>query len=721
MAASFAAEAQQRVALEVLGFERPATNGVPGGWAANVPGTASVDRVVFHGGRQSVRIERQADSDQDYSAVSISLPVDFAGNQIELHGFLKVEDVNGMAGLFLVEDNAAGRPVSFDNMESRPLKGSADWAEFTVRATIHADARVVRIGALLSGAGKAWVDDLRVFVDGQPLDTLHLTAFESDHTSDAGSRIAPTALTDLQVDTLTLLGKVWGLLKYHDSRVASGTRQWDYDLFRIVPVLLAKDSREAVNEALVTWIDGLGPREPCKPCATLGEQGLQTRPALAWIADVPRLGQPLSGRLQAIVRDRPNAERQFFVSLVRLVGNPSFDHEKNYPASSLDDAGFRLLAVYRFWNVIAYWFPYRELIDDWDAALRVALPKMVMAPDAATYQRELMALIAQVRDTHANLWSSLAVRPPIGACRLPIDLRFVEGTHLVVAATRASVGLAIGDEITAIDDVPIARAIHDRAPSYAASNDAARLRDMASQMTRGPCGPIRLAVTDVEGERTVDAVRVAEADPWVTHDLPGATFRLLSDEVAYLKLSSIKVADVPGYIEAAAKTKGLVIDLRNDPSAYVVYALGNLLVEQVTPFVRFTYADVANPGAFRWTNAPLMLQPASPHYCGKVVILVDETSQSLAEYTTMALRAAPDAVVVGSTTAGADGNVSTIPLPGRLSTMISGLGVFYPDRRPTQRVGIVPDIEVRPTIAGIRAGRDEVLEAGIGAIAGTSR
>ena len=48
--------------------------------------------------------------------------------------------------------------------------------------------------------------------------------------------------------------------------------------------------------------------------------------------------------------------------------------------------------------------------------------------------------------------------------------------------------------------------------------------------------------------------------------------------------------------------------------------------------------------------------------------------------------------------------------------MISGIGVFYPDKRPTQRVGIVPDIEVKPTIAGIRAGRDELLDAAIAEI-----
>lgn len=42
--------------------------------------------------------------------------------------------------------------------------------------------------------------------------------------------------------------------------------------------------------------------------------------------------------------------------------------------------------------------------------------------------------------------------------------------------------------------------------------------------------------------------------------------------------------------------------------------------------------------------------------------------------------------------------------------MISGIGVFYPDKRQTQRISIVPDGEVRPTIKGTRAVRDEVLE-----------
>lgn len=52
-------------------------------------------------------------------------------------------------------------------------------------------------------------------------------------------------------------------------------------------------------------------------------------------------------------------------------------------------------------------------------------------------------------------------------------------------------------------------------------------------------------------------------------------------------------------------------------------------------------------------------------------------------------------------------------LPGGIESWVSGLGVYYPDGRETQRIGIVPDIEVKPTRKGIQANRDEVLEAAI--------
>ena len=160
-------------------------------------------------------------------------------------------------------------------------------------------------------------------------------------------------------------------------------------------------------------------------------------------------------------------------------------------------------------------------------------------------------------------------------------------------------------------------------------------------------------------------------------------------------------------------TKGLIIDLRCYPSEFVVFSLGEYLMPRNTPFVRFSGGSVTSPGLFVM-NPPLGVGEDNDHYYkGEIVILVNEVTQSQAEYTTMALRVAPGAKVLGSTTAGADGNVSQIVLPGGIGTLISGIGVYYPDGKETQRTGIIPDVELRPTIKGIINNQDELLNKAI--------
>jgi C-terminal processing protease CtpA/Prc len=145
----------------------------------------------------------------------------------------------------------------------------------------------------------------------------------------------------------------------------------------------------------------------------------------------------------------------------------------------------------------------------------------------------------------------------------------------------------------------------------------------------------------------------------------------------------------------------------------VVFTLSKYLLDKPQAFVRFSQLDPKYPGFFNSRTGQKVVSGPGAAYPGKVMILIDEISQSQAEYTTMALRTAPRATVVGSTTAGADGNVSSIILPGNIRTAISGIGIYYPDGRETQRVGIVPDVEVKPTIKGIAEGRDEVLEKAV--------
>src|ERR1700728_4655184 len=97
-------------------------------------------------------------------------------------------------------------------------------------------------------------------------------------------------------------------------------------------------------------------------------------------------------------------------------------------------------------------------------------------------------------------------------------------------------------------------------------------------------------------------------------------------------------------------------------------------------------------------------------YRGKTVMLIDKRTMSQAEHTGLFFEAANGTTFIGSQTAGANGDVTELSLPGGLFVHFSGHDVRHADGRQLQRVGLVPDVPVRPTIAGLRAGRDEVLE-----------
>jgi C-terminal processing protease CtpA/Prc len=710
-----------------LGFEAPLVGTMPAHWNAFPGDSVSADDKVVHSGRYSARIESDAKTPNSFATVKNSLPIDFSGSTVELRGYLRTEAVSGFAGFWLREDGDTPN-LEFDNMQARQIKGDTAWTEYSIVLPLHPNARMLYFGALVFGTGRAWADDLQLLVDGKPIwdaPKAHRakTVLESDHQFDGGSKVVVSELSDTQIENLVTLGKVWGFLKYHHPVVTSGQKHWDYELFRVLPTILAAQDRASANAAILKWINSLGPVQPCQPCVKLDAARLHLRPQIGWLSDERMLGADLSRTLRSIYENR-SSKGQFYVSLKPEVENPSFDLELAYADLKLPDFGFQLLAVYRFWNAVEYWSPNRNIIgEDWDAVLAQSIPRVALAKDEGTFKRQLLALIAKFHDGHANLWAALDARPPYGNCKLPITVRYVEDRLVVSALTAEDAkGFKVGDVLTELDGTPVTQLIKEWMPYYTGSNDAAIMRDIAGEFPRGNCGEVKVRVQRSGQDLLLSMSRASQpaaAFVYRTHDLPGPTFRLLSKDVAYLKLSTVKAAEAVHYIEQASGTRGLIIDIRNYPSEFMVFALGSHLVEQETPFARFTVAELENPGAFHWGIIE-SLKPSQPHYSGKIVILVDETSMSQAEYTSMAFRAAPGATVVGSTTAGADGNVSKLMLPGNLFTMISGIGVFYPDKKPTQRIGIVPDIQAKPTIAGIAAGRDEVLEQAIRQILGNA-
>ncbi|HVK38522.1 MAG TPA: S41 family peptidase, partial [Candidatus Kapabacteria bacterium] len=113
--------------------------------------------------------------------------------------------------------------------------------------------------------------------------------------------------------------------------------------------------------------------------------------------------------------------------------------------------------------------------------------------------------------------------------------------------------------------------------------------------------------------------------------------------------------------------------------------------------------------SFRQLLSPTIDSP----YTGRVVILIDENAQSQSEHLCLALESAHDVTFIGTPTAGANGDVTNVVLPGGITASFSGHDVRHADGRRLQRIGIQPDVRVEPTVRGLASGRDEVLEAAI--------
>ncbi|WP_266367865.1 S41 family peptidase [Tellurirhabdus rosea] len=716
-----------------LDFERldPATR-QPAGWSSfGSEGYAvGADSLVRHGGRYSFRIQSIADNkDQAFKACGLTIPARYAGKEIELTGFVKTQDLaSGWAGLWMRIDGT-NRTLEFDNMESRGIKGTTDWTQYSVKLRLPDDAERITFGGLLSGPGTAWFDDLTVRVSGEELAVARLKKVVTakaklDSSFRRGSGIELFQLKPQQIENLAVLGRVWGFLKYHHPAVAEGNYNWDYELFRVMPKVLNARSAADRSAVLSTWIQNLGPLPKGKQTDTTGQKNAFRKPDLRWLNNRTLFTEALSRQLNQVYQNR-NRASHYYLAMESNVGNPSFRNEDAYGNMAFSDGGLRMLSLFRYWNIIEYFFPYKHLIqEDWNAVLTEFIPRLADCTDSQQYILTNLQLIARIHDTHANIWGR---QPDLerwrGVFLAPVQVRFVENQAVVTgyyhdSAGRAS-GLRVGDVIRSIDGKPVADWVREKTPYYPASNHPTRLRDMARDLLRGPLDSVSLA-----GERdgkpfSTRIKRYGRGELALNYNLDSGTYpqdssyRMLPDSIGFIYPAKYQNKQLPAIKKAFKNAKGIIIDLRCYPSDFMVFTFGSFLHMAPTPFVKFTGGDVSNPGLFTWSKELNVGSRGGEHFPGKVVVLINEATQSQAEYTTMAFRGAPNVTVIGSQTAGADGNVSPFTLPGGLSTMISGIGVYYPDGRETQRIGIVPDLEVRPTIRGIREGRDELLEKAI--------
>jgi len=673
-----------------------------------------------HSGTKSGKITSIESS--DFGGIAYNIPANYSGKKIRLEGFMKIKNVeNGFAGLVLRIDGNAGS-LAFDNMQSQDVKGTKDWQKYSITLDYPEEAMNIYVAGILTGDGEAWFDDFTLSIDGESVQTLkevekvHLKA-QLDKEFDNGSLIQLKNLTHENYDNLELLGRVWGFLKYHHPEIAKGNYNWDYELFRVLPKYLEAKNDGDRDQFIIDWINDLGEIKRCENCKPIDKKAY-LKPDLKWIENQ---NKALKDKLLFVYKNRSQG-KQYYIDMAEGVGNPVFKNESPYTEMNYPDDGFRLLSLFRYWNMIHYYFPYNKMMDkEWSTVLRAYIPIFLTTENELDYEMAALQIIGDVQDTHANLWGGDdKIDEWKGVNYPPVHLRFIENKWVITdyynEELQKETGLNIGDIITKIDGVPVDEIVKEKSDYYPASNLPAKLRDLGPDLLRSSAPEIEIEFISDNDKVQTKILKLYSADSlnlfnWYKK-CDEKSFKMLDNNIGYVTLQTIKDEDISKIKEQFKDTKGIIIDIRNYPSTFVPFSLGSFFVSSSTPFVKFTAGNIDHPGEILFTKK-LEIPSEGETYQGKLIVLVNELSQSQAEYTAMAFRAGDNTTILGSTTAGADGNVSTIMLPGGFRTMISGIGVYYPNGDETQRVGIVPDIEVHPTIEGIRQGKDELIEKAI--------
>lgn len=418
------------------------------------------------------------------------------------------------------------------------------------------------------------------------------------------------------------------------------------------------------------------------------------------------------------------ANRKTAATLTPLVGQK----EKTYAEMEFPSAEYRLLALFRYWNVINYFYPYKHLIEDtWATVLPRYIPKFEADKDAAEYQLTVRELVTEMHDSHGNVQNANASAERLGTYLPPIILRHVENQTVVTKILDDKLPVKVGDVVLDVDGEPIEKRIEFLSRYTAASTPQALMRSVHSNLLRGQKETVaRLRVRGADGQtREVELPRsfgrAEQAKLFAAMQRSTPVVQVLPSGYGYVDLARLQAGEVDKMFETIKETPAVIFDMRGYPNG-TAWPIAPRLSEKRMPVAALFSRPLLEATALsdselaespNYTFAQRIPERRGDVYKGQVVVLINEDAISQAEHTCMFFEAATDVTFVGTPTTGANGDVTYMVLPGNLAISFTGHNVRHADGRQLQRIGIQPTIKVAPTIGGVVAGRDEILEAAV--------
>ena len=424
------------------------------------------------------------------------------------------------------------------------------------------------------------------------------------------------------------------------------------------------------------------------------------------------------------IRGEPRFQAMLDASLTpdRVWKGPASDH----PYKAALTVEERIAGLTQFWTEARHSFVYFDKVPDldWDQVYLDYLPKVMAARTTRDYYAVMLELAPLLRDGHTNIWTPGELADEFYAVP-PVRMALVEGRVLVAfvddAALRARVHA--GDELLAIDGMPV----HDYARQRVyprISAGAPQDRDFQTYTV----GLLRGRATDAVTLH-LRAANGAEREEKIArtgsyHAPQAPEFKMLDQGIAYLRIEHFSDNTGLKAFEAALpqimKARALIIDMRRNGGGdgQIGYQILSYLTRKpITGAVSYIRSDdsynrARSGNIMSWTQLTNggYVQQRDQVYEGRVAVLTGPQTYSASEDFVVAFNVLQRGLTLGEATGGSTGQPLNFTLPGGGGARICIKRDLFPDGREFVGIGVPPQIEVKQTVAGLRASRDPVLE-----------
>lgn len=715
--------------LENGGFETGKVGERPAGWFS--PPGDTVCEVSAEGapeGRQCVVISRKS-GDADSKFINIMQAIDgkaFQGKQVSLKAMIRTRG-EGRAQMWLRVDRPDGKMGFFDNMQDRPVQ-SDKWTEAAITAEIDDDAAIVNVGVFMNGPGRAWIDGFTLVATGA---------------AGAGN-IEPRPLEGRAVDNLVAFAQVLGTIRYFHPTDEGSKVNWDDFAIRAVQDLETPETIEDLAVRLNAWTKPICPT--IQVWETKSDDPAPLPPPAGATHSVtmeyhgfpdPSMGQNNVYRSKRVVSpiakvDPPAPPPGTFVTLdpggVRIripIAIPS-DGSHTLPRGegalpetparpegwkpSVKDRATRLATVCLAWGTMKHFYPYFDVVNgNWDAMLVTTLNKAAEDTNAEQFYETLALLLSQTKDGHGYLRGPGA--PAMGSH--PFTWTWADDKLVVQYVDDPAVLLKPGDIVTAIDGVAVSELYSKAATLISAATDQwTRARALGVLRWANAPTPIKVTVERGGAEVELSVPRNLPVKQGVRHE--PADGSEVAPGIVYFNLNGAETATLNSVMAKLQAAKGIIFDLRGYPGSAGADLLTHLSDEPIQSahwnipvITRPTFEQVT------YTTSRWNLPPRQPRLTASIAFLTGGGAISYAESCIAIVENYQMGEIVGGITAGTNGNITSVRLPVGYAMTFTGMQVVRHDGGTHHGIGIRPTYPVSPTVEGILAGKDEVMDKAI--------